>query len=155
MSAAPQQPFPNLDSPLVDENGDITQPWYRLLIAIWKKTGGSSSILNSVYLTTDIFDPSLLNVYDTSTNELLGTVNLNSLAPAAQNIVVSTPSPFTYLAVRKGTLVVFSSKVELNRLNGAWIPVTLQGGAIPMQRTDQARMTWFGVDPPTLTFLPD
>lgn len=150
-----QTPFPNLQSPLVDEFGNISQPWYRLLIALWKKTGGSSSVVDSVYLTLDPTDSDLLDVYNTSTGELVGSVSLTNTGQPAEPIAIGGVSPFVYRATRNGTLVVFSSQVELNRHDTDWHTVSLQGGAIPMLKTDQARMTWFLPDPPILTFFPN
>lgn len=37
-----QQAFPKLNTPFVDEGGVISIPWYRFLIALWNRTGGSS-----------------------------------------------------------------------------------------------------------------
>jgi len=36
-----QNGFPRLNSPFVQENRNIEIPWYRLLITIWNRTGGS------------------------------------------------------------------------------------------------------------------
>lgn len=35
------QAIPKLDAPLIDEAGNITIPWYRLLISLWSRTAGS------------------------------------------------------------------------------------------------------------------
>jgi len=35
------QGFPQISAPLVDDNGNITQAWYRLFIALWTRTGGA------------------------------------------------------------------------------------------------------------------
>lgn len=37
-----QNGFPKLDSPFVKTNRQIEIPWYRLLITLWNRTGGSS-----------------------------------------------------------------------------------------------------------------
>lgn len=35
------QAVPKLDTPLIDEAGNISIPWYRLLISLWSRTAGS------------------------------------------------------------------------------------------------------------------
>ena len=37
------QAFPKLDSQIIDANGRLTEPWYRLLISLWQKQGGSKT----------------------------------------------------------------------------------------------------------------
>lgn len=45
-----QQGFPQLNTPIADQNGIVTQPWYRLLISLWNRTGqGSGTITGNGY----------------------------------------------------------------------------------------------------------
>jgi hypothetical protein len=39
------QVFPKLDTPLIDSQGNVGLPWYRLLMTLWTKCGGSFSQL--------------------------------------------------------------------------------------------------------------
>lgn len=40
--------FPKLDSPLVNPDGTVSFPWYRLFIALWNRTGQSSGTVSVV-----------------------------------------------------------------------------------------------------------
>lgn len=37
--AALQQPFPQMGTKFVDEQGYVARPWYRLLVDLWKRSG--------------------------------------------------------------------------------------------------------------------
>lgn len=37
------QGIPQMSFPFVDDRGLVTQPWFQLLIALWKRTGGGST----------------------------------------------------------------------------------------------------------------
>jgi len=50
-----QQGFPQRNSPIAGPDGQITQPWYQLIIALWNRTGAgvgtASSILDQITTT--------------------------------------------------------------------------------------------------------
>ena len=42
MATGVNQPFPNISTPLVDENNNITPAWRLFLLALWQRTGASA-----------------------------------------------------------------------------------------------------------------
>lgn len=70
------QPFPRLNSPLTDpETGRIEPPWYRFLIGLWQRIGGSSSSFPlSVFAQQEGGTVSLFN---SQTGEFLGSLGID------------------------------------------------------------------------------
>lgn len=52
--------FPQINHPLVDDRGNITQPWLQVLIALYNRTGGSQGGISTVLDTIDHEQGSLL-----------------------------------------------------------------------------------------------
>lgn len=52
--------FPQTNYPLVDERGNITQPWLQVLIALYNRTGGASGSISSILDTIDKNEGALL-----------------------------------------------------------------------------------------------
>lgn len=122
------QAMPRLNTPLVNADGTITVPWYRLFISMWQRTGGST-----VPATSQV---------------------LYSNAAGGQEVVLSAPaSPITYQAPSAGSLVASSGKVEVSR-TGTFRQVSLVGGAIWLATGDSVQVSWMGNEPPTVVFLP-
>lgn len=43
MTVTNQQGFPQINTPFLGASGTLTQPWYRLLMTLWNRTGGAVS----------------------------------------------------------------------------------------------------------------
>lgn len=72
------QPFPRLNSPLVDlEDGQIQAPWYRFLIGIWQRLGGSASSFPLSVFAQQEADS--IQLFNSQTGELLGLVALEKI----------------------------------------------------------------------------
>ena len=66
--------FPKLDTPVVDEQRLVTNAWYRFLLGLWKRTGGSlSPQSDAVYLTKDV-ETGQVMAFDANTGQALGEV---------------------------------------------------------------------------------
>jgi len=122
------QPFPKLDSPLVGANGQPSIPWYYLLLALWRRTGGSVVPSTSAIL------------FDTS-------------AGAPESVQGLSSSPFTFTAPLVGFLTADGGKVELSR-SGTWREVSLVGGSFWLMAGDSVRVSWFGQGPPEVIWWP-
>lgn len=146
-------PFPKLNSPLVDGNGNITHPWQRLLIALWQKTGGSGTLPNSSTYVAPI-GGSNFGVFDAVTGTLLGVITTVSPSGAAAQPVSVSASPFVFTSAGIGTLVMESGQVEISRDHGATYFIgSLTGGFVPLLVGDKVRVTYYN-SVPKITFLP-
>jgi hypothetical protein len=149
-----QQGFPYLGTPLVDSNGNVSIPWYRFFVSLWRNTGGSNVPGGSaVYFVENIAGG--VDVYDTATASYIGTLVLSGRP--GQPAVPQAPgaSPFEYTALIQGTMVVTGAQVELSRDGATWYLVTLTGGAVPLKTGDSIRVTWYGDEIPKVTWFPD
>lgn len=52
--------FPQINHPLVDDRGNITQPWLQVLIALYNRTGGSGGGISTILDTIDHEQGSIL-----------------------------------------------------------------------------------------------
>lgn len=149
------QPFPRLSYPLVDENRIVSPGWYRFLLTIWKKTGGTvSSLPGTLFLTVNaagqIVASSAADGQPVADIPVVPPVN-----PKPPQVLHPTASPFIYTALVAGTLLCSGGQLEFARGPlGTFYPVGLTGGALPLLVGDRARVTWFGIAPPPLTWLP-
>jgi hypothetical protein len=145
---------PRLDTPLVDlDQGRITHPWYRFLIDLYKKVGGSAiSVPSSAYLA--LTPSGAIGVYLAATNQLLGFLTITSgQGLPATNVPVGA-SPFVYTAGTSGYLIVEWGEVEISRDGGnTWYQAFLVGCSLGMTQNDKARIT-YRAGAPTITFLP-
>lgn len=148
-----QQPFPRGDGPFVDESGFITDPWYRLLVSLWRKLGAQAlDLTNAVYFT---FDGSTVSIWSVTTNTLQGTIPFQTAVGGPAQAQAPLTSPFVFIPASPGTAIVSSAQVEFSRDGGAtYYLVTLQGGAVPMLLGDRIRVTWYGATLPIVTFMP-
>lgn len=152
-----QQQFPRLDAPMVTATGTPTTAFGQLLLNFWTKLGGSSSIsARAAFISLDGSGSALpADLFRSSDGKLLGSLQIANIPGSpAQKQDVGKP-PFTFIASRDGTIVVFAAEVELSRDSGStWYKVTLNGGAIPLLIKDQVRVTWFSDNQPEVTFFP-
>jgi hypothetical protein len=149
-----QQPFPKLNAPFVDAGGMITTPWQRLLITLWRRTGGGAAVTpNSAIIQQN--SSGGLDVFDSTSGAFLGTIQLTNQPGAPAQPQAPSTSPFVFIALENGQLVVFSGRVELSRDGGVtWYLASLTGGSFLMLRNDRARVTWFEAAAPAITFFP-
>jgi hypothetical protein len=157
LTSANTQPFPDLGAEFVDENRFLARPWYRLLISLWKRTGGGFlNSSNSVYIgQAPVGSGAPLAAYDSNTGKLIGMLYLKNVAGAPAIVLNLISNPFTFTAGGDGTLIVFGGKTEISRdLGATFYPTSLVGGAIPVLIKDKIRITWFGAVAPQTVFLP-
>ena len=148
-----QQPFPRLNTPLVNDDGTPSFGWYRLLISLWQKLGGNASnTAAAVYLQTD--SSGNVDAYAGATGKLLGIVPLGDVVGGPVQPVAPTVSGMTYKAAVSGILIVFGARVDVSRDGLNYYPCSLTGGQITLQRNDIAKITWFSAAPPQLSFFP-
>lgn len=152
--------LPDINSPFVEINREISRPWYQFLRQLYLRTGGAMfTLVNAVVDTFGVFT---LTANGVSSAVITGTENasgnvLQSTRLIGSPAVVLTlvTSPFVFIATAQGLLVVFGGQLDISRDNGGtWVPVGLVGGALPMLTNDRARITWFSSLPPPVTFLP-
>ena len=149
----PQINVPKLESPLIGEDGQISIPWYRLIIQMFKMAGGNTPLQNSAYLVVN--DNGGIDIYSAANAEFIGSLPVvNVPGDPGIAINVGANSPFIYTAPKDGTLVVFGAAVAISRGGGAFVNATLTGGPIPLLIDDVAQITWYGQGPPVVTFLP-
>ena len=147
MSNPGQSPpgFPQLGADFVDDEKKITFPWYRLLIALWQLAGGSQiPIFQAVFFKQ--ISQGVINAYDTSLGGLIGTLRLKNQPGATEVLQTLVASPFIFSAPGDGFFTAFSCEIELARSSGFY-KVSLNGGAVPMTKDDQVRLTWLGPTP--------
>ena len=143
--SAPQITIPQLGTPLVDPNGGISAPWYRVFIDMWKRSGGSQgSAATQAYL--GFLPDGSIGVYSSDNNALVGTLSLTPTGSPAPVVLNLNAAPFNYVAPYAGTLVVSSGTLTLTR-GGIATQVSLVGGALPMSAGDQATINWYNAAP--------
>lgn len=142
--------FPRLGTPFVDSNGNISIPWYRLLISIWQQIGGGKNSAASVYL--GIADDGSLTAYSSIDGSVIGPIEVSGGVPAPAQPQTLSTSPFVFEAQEPGTLVVGSGKLELERSPDPYRLVGLVGGAVPVLIGDLVRVTWTSLAPPTVFY---
>jgi hypothetical protein len=155
-AASSQQPFPRLNTPLVNSDLTINLAWQQLLISFWVKLGRQGSITpNQVYIQRNS-QTLAVEVYLSATGEFLGNLILGDEPGGPVQPLVPGTSPFNFTAGSSGWLLVFGAKVEVSRDHGVnYYPVTLNGGQIILKREDSARISWFSATPPAVAFFPD
>lgn len=149
------QAFPKLSSPIVNEDGTLALPWYRLFISLWQRTGAGSQQTNtSAVLVEASPQKAPIAVVDAMTGKVFGELRFSGGGgrPVQEQIVAA--SPFEYSALADGTLVVDSGQVELSRDGVKFYTCGLAGGALPMLAGDRARVTFYH-QAPTVAFFPD
>lgn len=146
MTTPSTQPFPRLVSEFVNPDRTLSYPWYRLLITLWQRTGGSVvSTTGSAFLN---LVGSLLDAYRSSDGTRIGTVQMDNSAGGPAAVQVLGASPFIFTAPICGTLLVESGQIEFSRDSGAnWYVFGLAGGATHLMAGDQVRVTWYNVAP--------
>lgn len=149
--------FPQLQEPFVNPDGTLATAWYRLLIGMYKRLGGSGLAQpNAAYIAqapTGAGAP--LAVYSSFDNSLIGILYLqNTGGGPVQIIDLSSGSPVVFQALEDGTLFCFTGKLEVSRDSGLnWSLVGLTGGAVPLLKGDEARISWT-TSPPQAAYFP-
>lgn len=151
------QPFPKLDSPMVDpQTGICGSAWQRFFMKLWIASGASKVAQpNGASVTqTAQQQGAPLAVIDNATGKQLGTIALVNQPgePAVPQVVGASPAIF--IANKDGFWVVSSGEVEVSRNGGAtWQQASLTGGCFPIVNEDQLRVTYSQVAP-TVVFYP-
>lgn len=147
--------FPLQQYPIAYEGSLIvTLSWSRLFTSLWNLSGGGATPSSSP-IVLRLVGGGFLGAYDATTGELYGIIPLENIPGGPEQAVPAGVSPLVYGAITDGTLVVFSGQLELQRGSGGFRKVSLTGGALPMKPGDSARVTWYGADPPGITWYPD
>ena len=147
--------FPQAGQPFVEDNGSgsmvLTRPWQRFLANLWNKSGGGNALINAAYLT---INNGVLSVYQAVTGQLIGQLAVfnNPGQPGVAQVLGA--SPFVFTSPGTGSLIVESGQVEISRDHGVTLLIcSLTGGAIPVLKLDQVRVTWYNAKP-KVTYLP-
>lgn len=144
--------IPQLGAKFVEPSGVLAAPWRAWFIQVWLRLGAATaSLVGSVYFT--VVD-GIVYAYQAIDGVLLGRVVFSGSTGGTSVVLSPGSSPFTYEAPVAGTVVVTAGQVELSRGTG-WVLVSPMGGAVPVMAEDQVRVTWFGLDPATVTFFPE
>lgn len=144
------QQFPKLDSPIIDEHGNVSIPWYRFFISLWQRTGGSTFPANIVTLVLSAGSLPILAL--SSTMKILG--QLFTTTGGMPQALAPGASPFVWQAPGCGFVVVESGKVEISRGGVSWYQASVVGGEFVLVQGDFIRLTWYGADAPKVTFFP-
>jgi hypothetical protein len=142
--------FPLLGTPMVDSAGRLTVPWYRMLIDIFRKVGGSSVLTSSTVVIQETAEGDLQAI-QVSTGAVIGNLTLAAILPV--QILTPVSSPFKFQSSAQGTFVASSGAISLSRDGTNFFPVSLTGGACPMQIGDTVELTWFSSEVPQATFF--
>jgi len=68
------QGFPQGNTPLVDENGQLTLTWAKFFISLWQRAGNSGTLQQALYLLQDGAQIVIINSATGATSAVLGTV---------------------------------------------------------------------------------
>ena len=149
------QGIPRLDSPVIDlETGYWVPSWYRFIISLWQKQGGSTTALQGVTVIQN--NNGVLTAQNALSGQSNGIIGTSTMLGGAAQPQTLGASPFTFTAAKSGTLVVFAAEAEISRDGGVtYYAVTLTGGAIPVLNADKVRVTWLTAVPPKVTFFPN
>src|SRR5258706_14685811 len=149
------QGIPRLDSPVIDLGTGYWVPsWYRFIIILWQKEGGSFTTLQGATVLQN--NGGVLSALNALSGQWNGTIGTSASPGGAAVPQTRGASPFVFTATRSGSLVVFAAEAELSRDNGVtYYAVTLTGGAIPVLNGDKVRVTWFTAVAPKVTFFPN
>lgn len=147
-----KQPFPKLDSSLVDEKRNITIPWYRFLISLWTAIGSSYiDPINAIFLQ---LVSGTIHAFSAETGADLGAIVTTGPGGAAIPQVLGA-SPFTFVSPGPGFLISSSGIVQMSRNGGAtYYLVSLVGGACPVRQNDRVQISWTQAAP-AVVYMPD
>jgi hypothetical protein len=146
--------FPRLGVKFVDSDGNISIPWYRLLVNMWTALGKSASQTPMVVFLQQT--AAGIQAFASATGALLGTLAVTPAQGGPAVPLAPGVSPWVYPVPGAGVLVAFACQIEFSRDGGVtWFPVTLTGGAVACQPKDQVRLTWFQGPVPQATWFPN
>ena len=69
------QGFPQGNTPLVDENGQLTLTWAKFFISLWQRAGNSGTLQQALYLLQDGAQIAIINSATGQATAVLGTVS--------------------------------------------------------------------------------
>lgn len=150
----PQITLPHFQHPFVDPGGQLTQPWYRILVEIWRRLGGSqANTPGTLYVQID--PNGNIGLYNVQNNEEVGILPVIPLTPpAVVPIPILGASPFIYKSDSIGSIVFDSGAVDISRDSGiTWYTGFKVGGAMLIGNGDWVRFTWFESSP-VVAFFP-
>ena len=91
------QGVPRLDTPLIDDNGAISIPWYRFLIGLWQRLGsGFIEAQNAVTLQSSGGMLQPVNAVTGQTGQVIGPVVISGTAstdPVVREVLALVPPP--------------------------------------------------------------
>ena len=85
------QAVPKLDTPLIDESGNISIPWYRLLISLWSRTAGSFVQTSLVQVVTN--NNGTPNLIEAATGKNMGPIATGPSALTVFQLVLPQDQP--------------------------------------------------------------
>lgn len=150
---APTAAFPQLGTEFVDQNREITIPWYRLLIQLWRLAGGSQiPIAQAVFFL--LIAPGEIEAVSVDSGPV-GLLQLQNQPGETAVPQALGSSPTVFSTAVTGMLSVFAGRSDLSRDAGAnYYPISLTGAAIPMLKGDQVKISWVGANKPTVVWWP-
>lgn len=102
------QPFPNLQTKVVDQNGNVTTIWRNFFTALYDRTGGS--------VTNNFVTQSQANLLITDAHQAAG---------AAIIPITPTGSPFSYTATVTGAIAIASGDVTAITLTRGTVTIPI------------------------------
>lgn len=135
--------LPSMASPLAGPDGGIAVNWYRALLALFNRTGGTSGI-NGAQLSIDDDSAQLFNAMSLPVH--------GDSAPLPMGITPG-PSPFAYQAPFRGFVNVEGgtvSDVSWSR-DGGVTYISISGGLTPVFTGDLVQITYSAA--PTITMM--
>lgn len=147
--------FPQLQEPFVNPDGTLAAAWYRLLVGMYRRLGGSGLAQpNAAYIAqAPVGAGAPLAVYSSFDNSLIGILFLQNTGGGPAIPLVLGASPFVYPAPADGTVFCFSGKLEVSRDGElTWHQVGLTGGAVPVLKGDVVRISWSTIAPEAVYF---
>lgn len=137
--------------PITGPNGEPTREFRYWMLSVWQRSGsGYAPVANAVYIVNETGG---LEAFDVNGNSLGFLQNGSQPGDPAQ-VQALGASPFVFVASIGGTLVSSSGKLEISRDGGVtFYRVGLVGGAVPVLKNDQVRVSWLA-GAPAVVFLP-
>lgn len=149
--------MPRLGAPFVDpETGILSQVWYRFLLSIFAKLGGSRTLLTSFVYVQET-TPNQGEAFNATTQVPVNLVAGSISTGGPAQVLALGSNPFIYTATVSGLLTVFGGEIELRRTPaGVFRNVGLTGGALRLLPNDAVRITWFSaLAPDPVVWYPD
>ena len=149
-----QPVFPLVTAPFVEPSGHLTVPWFRFLVNLWNRTGGSNApVTSAVYFVQAALGSLLAYLVQASGQVLLGTVlTTQSNGPTAQ-VLNPISSPMNFTASVAGTFIANSGTILLSRGGNLLGQIGVVGGCVPLMAGDGVQLQ-FNSPPSLVLWLP-